>query len=177
MLVSLSLLRFAGASDGFTDVLRGRSEMSDPDHHAEMEERVTCGKQIQELRAENERLRGAIAQDQHRLFHLEGAFDKAVKDERERCTELLIVASLRAIREVKEERERCARDLKDRIDTRLNACLCEMKEGYDDSIVGFNEAWDIVREIFAAAIRKGEGEREYDPNVAPCDDAEFGMKP
>jgi hypothetical protein len=38
--------------------------------------------------------------------------------------------------------------LKNRIDTRLNNCLCEMKEGYDDSIVGFNEAWDIVRAIF-----------------------------
>lgn len=35
--------------------------------------------------------------------------------------------------------------LKDRIATRLNDCLCEMKPGYDDSIVGFNEAWDIVR--------------------------------
>jgi hypothetical protein len=24
-----------------------------------------------------------------------------------------------------------------------------MKPGYDDSIVGFNEAWDIMREAFA----------------------------
>lgn len=47
--------------------------------------------------------------------------------------------------------------LKTRIDTRLNDCLCEMKPDYDDSIVGFNEAWDIVRAIFKdeaeAAIR------------------------
>jgi hypothetical protein len=39
--------------------------------------------------------------------------------------------------------------LKNRIDTRLNNHLCEMKEGYDDSIVGFNEAWDIVRAVIA----------------------------
>jgi hypothetical protein len=44
-------------------------------------------------------------------------------------------------------RERQSR-LKAQIDTRLNDCLCEMKEGYDDSIVGFNEAWDIVRKVF-----------------------------
>lgn len=37
--------------------------------------------------------------------------------------------------------------LKDRIDTRLNDVLCEMKAGYDDSIVGFNEAWEEVRKI------------------------------
>ncbi len=43
-------------------------------------------------------------------------------------------------------------ELKEQIDARLNDHLCEMKEGYDDSIVGFNEAWDIVREIFAAAL-------------------------
>lgn len=39
--------------------------------------------------------------------------------------------------------------LKDRIDARLNNVLCEMKEGCDDSIVGFNAAWDIVRATFA----------------------------
>lgn len=42
--------------------------------------------------------------------------------------------------------------LKDRIDTRLNNVLCEMKEGYDDSIVGFNEAWDIVHKAFEEEI-------------------------
>lgn len=40
------------------------------------------------------------------------------------------------------------RYLRDRIDNALNNHLCKMKEGYDDSIVGFNEAWDIVRKIF-----------------------------
>ncbi|SDQ98419.1 hypothetical protein SAMN05519103_00306 [Rhizobiales bacterium GAS113] len=44
------------------------------------------------------------------------------------------------------------RHLKDRLDTRLNNHLCEMKEGYDDSVVGFNEAWDIVRKAFAEAL-------------------------
>ena len=39
--------------------------------------------------------------------------------------------------------------LKERLDTRLNDHLCGMKEGYDDSIVGFNEAWDIVRKTLA----------------------------
>lgn len=44
-------------------------------------------------------------------------------------------------------------DLRDRmkgqIDDRLNNHLCEMKPDYDDSIVGFNEAWDLVRALFA----------------------------
>ena len=38
--------------------------------------------------------------------------------------------------------------LKQRIDTRLNAYLCEMEPDYDDSITGFNKAWDVVRAIF-----------------------------
>lgn len=43
------------------------------------------------------------------------------------------------------------RAFKDRLDTRLNNHLCEMKEGYDDSIVGFNEAWDVMRKTFQDA--------------------------
>lgn len=43
--------------------------------------------------------------------------------------------------------------IKERLDLRLNNCLCEMKEGYDDSIVGFNEAWNIMRQAFADAER------------------------
>ena len=34
-----------------------------------------------------------------------------------------------------------------RADCHLNETLCEMKEGYDDSIVGFNAAWDIIRAL------------------------------
>ena len=44
------------------------------------------------------------------------------------------------------------RILRGRISTRLNNHLCEMQEGYDDSIVGFNEAWDIVRAAFAEVL-------------------------
>lgn len=44
--------------------------------------------------------------------------------------------------------------LKERIDNRLNNVLCDMKEDYDDSIVGFNEAWDNVRKIFADELAK-----------------------
>ena len=46
-----------------------------------------------------------------------------------------------------------------RIDARLNDHLCEMREGYDDSITGFNEAWDIVGKVLresCAAIRDKE---------------------
>ena len=39
--------------------------------------------------------------------------------------------------------------MKERLDLRLNNCLCEMKPDYDDSIVGFNEAWDIMRKAFS----------------------------
>jgi len=44
--------------------------------------------------------------------------------------------------------------LKFSIDARLNAVLCEMKPDYDDSIVGFNEAWDIVRKAFEEHIER-----------------------
>lgn len=42
----------------------------------------------------------------------------------------------------------------DRISTRLNNVLCEMKPGYDDSIVGFNEAWDVMRAVFKDEMAK-----------------------
>ena len=44
--------------------------------------------------------------------------------------------------------------LNQRIGTRLNNWLVEMKPGHDDSIVGFNEAWDIVREVFKEELRR-----------------------
>jgi hypothetical protein len=40
--------------------------------------------------------------------------------------------------------------IKNGIDYRLNEYLCEMEPDYDDSITGFNEAWDIVRKYFRA---------------------------
>lgn len=38
---------------------------------------------------------------------------------------------------------------------------------------GFLDFPRYARELIERAL----GEREYDPNVAPCDDAEFGAKP
>jgi hypothetical protein len=52
-----------------------------------------------------------------------------------------------------------ARRLRSSTSIRMNDYLCEMKPGYDDSIIGFNEAWDIVRKIldeFEAAIAAAE---------------------
>lgn len=39
-------------------------------------------------------------------------------------------------------------EIKRRLDHRLNAHLVEMKPGYDDSITGFNEAWEIISDLF-----------------------------
>lgn len=50
-------------------------------------------------------------------------------------------------------RQRALDGVKRRLDLRLNNKLVDMKPDYDDSIVGFNEAWDIVRETFEAARR------------------------
>jgi hypothetical protein len=55
------------------------------------------------------------------------------------------------------DRERSAgevdlRRLKDRIDFILNNVLCDMKPGWDDSIEGFNKAWNIVRDILDEEI-------------------------
>lgn len=38
-------------------------------------------------------------------------------------------------------------EVKNRLETRLNDHLCEMKPDYDDSITGFNEAWDVMRSL------------------------------
>jgi len=42
--------------------------------------------------------------------------------------------------------------IKDRVDIRLNKALVEMEPGFDDSITGFNDAWDIVRRTFADSL-------------------------
>jgi hypothetical protein len=44
--------------------------------------------------------------------------------------------------------------LKNRLDTIFNNVLCDMKPGWDDSIEGFNKAWDIARDIFAEEIAR-----------------------
>lgn len=42
--------------------------------------------------------------------------------------------------------------IKNRFDTIFNNVLCDMKPGWDDSVEGFNKAWDVAREIFAEEI-------------------------
>ena len=44
----------------------------------------------------------------------------------------------------------------DRLSARLNDHLCEMKPDHDDSITGFNEAWDVMRKMFAEDAAKQE---------------------
>lgn len=46
------------------------------------------------------------------------------------------------------ERDGALQRIKNKIDSQLNDYLSNMEEGFDDSVVGFNEAWDIVRKIF-----------------------------
>lgn len=48
------------------------------------------------------------------------------------------------------------RNLKVSISNRLNNILCEMKPGYDDSITGFNEAWDAVGKLLDEKIERAE---------------------
>jgi len=67
------------------------------------------------------------------------------KDDAERRTKML------AAHEYAEGWNNALARMKERLDLRLNNCLCEMKPDYDDSIVGFNEAWDIIRKTFAEA--------------------------
>lgn len=52
------------------------------------------------------------------------------------------------IERLRVERAELLATVKRRLSDRLNDHLCEMKEGYDDSIVGFNEAWDVMRKLF-----------------------------
>lgn len=49
---------------------------------------------------------------------------------------------------LREEYRKKILQIKNRIDSRLNDHLCEMNENEDDSITGFNKAWDLVRELF-----------------------------
>jgi hypothetical protein len=43
--------------------------------------------------------------------------------------------------------------IRDRISTRMNNRLCEMKPDYDDAVTGFNEAWDITIATLNDAIQ------------------------
>lgn len=65
------------------------------------------------------------------------------KDGAERRTKML------AAHEYAEGWHNALARMKERLDLRLNNVLCEMKPAYDDSITGFNEAWDVMRRAFA----------------------------
>ena len=44
--------------------------------------------------------------------------------------------------------------LKDRIDRILDNILVDMQPGWDDSVHGFNKAWDVVRDILTEEIER-----------------------
>lgn len=44
--------------------------------------------------------------------------------------------------------------LKERIDTIFNNVLCDMEPNWDDSIHGFNKAWDVIRDILSDEQRR-----------------------
>lgn len=52
------------------------------------------------------------------------------------------------------DRAEIVRRLKEQLEHHLNTHLCEMKPDYDDSITGFNEAWDIMRKLFDEIARR-----------------------
>ena len=99
--------------------------------------------EVESLRAENEKL-------------------QRVCDQITKSSPMNTAHELDRLRARVAELEAIPKQIKDSLDYRLNEYLCEMKEGYDDSIVGFNEAWDVMRKVFAALLSppssKGEGE-------------------
>lgn len=44
--------------------------------------------------------------------------------------------------------------IKDRIDRIANDVLCDMRPNEDDSIEGFNKAWDLVRDVLKEEIER-----------------------
>lgn len=66
-----------------------------------------------------------------------------------RVSELLEANNAEVARRRKAEQALAA--LSAKIGSNLNDHLIEMKPDYDDSITGFNEAWDIVRKVLAEA--------------------------
>jgi hypothetical protein len=56
--------------------------------------------------------------------------------------------------------------LKHRFDAIFNDVLCDMQPGWDDSIHGFNKAWDIVRDVLKEEIERASSrspeERAHD---------------
>lgn len=66
-------------------------------------------------------------------------------------------ALIRSLSSRVEAAERGRERLKYRLDLSLNDHLVEMREGYDDSITGFNAALDVVRSVFADMERTNAG--------------------
>jgi hypothetical protein len=69
--------------------------------------------------------------------------------------EQMKAAALRLAERLTAQSGTCQKDIGDlrkslagAVDERLNEHLIEMKPEEDDSITGFNAAWDIVREVF-----------------------------
>lgn len=42
--------------------------------------------------------------------------------------------------------------VKDRVDRILDNVLVDMQPGWDDSVHGFNKAWDVVRDVLKEEI-------------------------
>jgi hypothetical protein len=73
--------------------------------------------------------------------------------------DLYIPEARAAIRLVVEE---CRQRAKRTIALRLNAHLCDMRPGYDDSITGFNEAWTIAEAAASDALASLSHRRNQD---------------
>jgi CRISPR/Cas system-associated protein Cas10 (large subunit of type III CRISPR-Cas system) len=57
----------------------------------------------------------------------------------------------------RDEARRRNNSLRNRMTSALDSRLCEMRPNEDDSISGFNDAWDVVRSIFDADAKANEG--------------------
>jgi hypothetical protein len=115
---------------------------SDPDETTDV---VVCSNTECCLRAENERLKAELESER-----------QSFKDLSHNCvTENgRLLVKIDKLEWDKSEQLRAERaGLRERVDSRLNDYLCEMQPGYDDSITGFNEAWDIVRECFEQGVK------------------------
>lgn len=58
---------------------------------------------------------------------------------------------------------------------RFNNHLCEMKENHDDSITGFNEAWDVMRTYFDEELPKFSPPAQVSGDYVPGDGLPYGI--
>lgn len=77
------------------------------------------------------------------------------------------------------ERAALFQKLRNSIGIRINDLLCETKEGFDDSLVGINEAWDVVRKALDdyapkfAALASLAAESAAEDNTSKYDNEMF----